>query len=38
MENEEEVHLCNYCGTYEVEQEGQFCSKDCAGGYWKDME
>jgi hypothetical protein len=33
----EEEHLCDYCGAYEVEKEGQFCSKDCAGGFWSDM-
>ena len=34
---EEETPMCDYCDTYEVEKEGQFCSKDCAGGYWGDM-
>ena len=37
MENEEEIHLCAYCDEYRVEKEGQFCSKNCAGGYWSDM-
>ena len=37
MENEDEEHYCDYCGSERVEKEGQFCSKNCAGGYWNDM-
>ena len=36
MENEE-IYLCQYCDTYRVEKEGQFCSKDCSIGFWHDM-
>ena len=37
MDDEKETYLCEYCDTYQVEKQGQFCSKDCAGGYWNDM-
>ena len=30
MENEDEEHYCDYCASERVEQEGQFCSKDCS--------
>jgi hypothetical protein len=29
--------MCDYCDANRVEKHGQFCSKDCAGGYWNDM-
>ena len=35
--NEDEKHYCDYCAEGEVEKEGQFCSRDCARGYWGDM-
>ena len=34
---DEEIIMCDYCDANEVEIQGQFCSKDCAGGYWNDM-
>ena len=35
-DDEEEI-MCGYCDANLVEKEGQFCSKDCSGGYWNDM-
>ena len=31
FEEEEEEIMCDYCDT------NQFCSKNCSGGYWNDM-
>ncbi len=35
--DEEEEIMCDYCDANRVEKQGQFCSKDCAGGFWNDM-
>jgi hypothetical protein len=37
FQEEEEEIMCGYCDANSVEKEGQFCSKDCSGGYWNDM-
>lgn len=37
MKNEDRL-LCANCGTYEVEEDGQHCSKECDQEYWADMD
>jgi hypothetical protein len=37
FEEEEEEIMCDYCDANRVEKQGQFCSKDCSGGFWNDM-